>query len=158
MIFSILYHLLTREIVYYTRLSAGYFFLYLLSFLDVRVLDKYLRITIDEKFITPNSLPFWQHYEVHLPHLAKLAKRLYSIPATSCDVERDFSAAGVLVNERRSSLNRETVENVFCFALGAESINEKSKSFFQCNVHFFLVLDIYFCWFYLLIVSSLLYL
>ena len=83
-----------------------------MSFLHIYLIDKYVRTTIDEKFKRPNPLSFWQHHEVHLPHLAKLAKRLYLIPATLCGVERQFNAAGVLANERGSSLNRETVEDV----------------------------------------------
>ena len=75
-------------------------------------LNKYLKMSIDDKFKIPNSLPFWQHNEDKLPHLAKLAKRLYSIPATSAGVERQFSTAGLLVNERRASLNPDTVEDV----------------------------------------------
>lgn len=69
-------------------------------------------MTIEEKFKIQNPLPFWQFHEEKLPHLAKLARQLYSIPATSAGVERQFSAAGVLVNERRCSLNPETVEDI----------------------------------------------
>lgn len=75
-------------------------------------LDKYINMVIDDRFRTPNPLPFWQHYEEKLPNLAVLARRLFSIPATSANVERQFSAAGLLVNERRSSLSPETVEDV----------------------------------------------
>jgi hypothetical protein len=55
---------------------------------------------------------FWQYKEDKLPCLAKLAKRLYSIPATSADVERQFSTAGLLVNEKKSSLTPDTVEDI----------------------------------------------
>jgi hypothetical protein len=75
-------------------------------------LEKYLKMIIDDKFKKPDPLPFWQYHEDKLPYLAKLARRLYSVPATSAGVERQFSAAGLLVNERRSSLNPDTVENV----------------------------------------------
>jgi len=52
------------------------------------------------------------HHQDKLPYLSKLARRLFSIPATSAGVERQFSAGGLLINERRSSLNPDTVENV----------------------------------------------
>jgi hypothetical protein len=75
-------------------------------------LNRYLAMVIDNKYKTSNPLPFWEYYQDQFPYLAKLARRLYSIPATSAGVERQFSAAGVLVNERRSSLNPDTVEDV----------------------------------------------
>jgi hypothetical protein len=75
-------------------------------------LEMYLKMTIDDKFKISNPLPFWQCHQENLPNLAKLARRLYSIPATSAGVERQFSAAGIVINERRCSLNPETVEEV----------------------------------------------
>src|ERR1700722_13552286 len=60
-------------------------------------LDKYLKISIDDQFKTSNPLPFWQHYQEQLPYLAKFARRPFSVPATSSCVERQFSAAGVLI-------------------------------------------------------------
>ena len=53
-----------------------------------------------------------QHHQDKLPYLSKLGRRLFSIPATSASVEREFSAGGLLINERRLSLNPDTVENV----------------------------------------------
>jgi hypothetical protein len=75
-------------------------------------LDKYLRMSIGEQYKSPNPLIFWQSHQDKLPYLSKLARRLFSIPATSAGVERQFSAGGLLINERRSSLNPDTVENV----------------------------------------------
>lgn len=75
-------------------------------------LDKYLKMPIDDKFKVANPLVFWQNHQDKLPYLAKLARRIYSIPATSAGVERQFSSAGFLINERRSSLNPETIEDV----------------------------------------------
>jgi hypothetical protein len=47
-----------------------------------------------------------------VPHLAKLARRLYSIPATLACVGRQFSAGSLLINERRAALNPNTAEDV----------------------------------------------
>ena len=74
--------------------------------------DRYLKMSIDDKYKTSNPLPFWKFHQDKLPYLAKLARHIYSIPATSAGVERQFSSAGVLVNERRSSLNPDTIEDV----------------------------------------------
>ncbi|CAF3218861.1 unnamed protein product [Rotaria sp. Silwood2] len=75
-------------------------------------LNKYLRMSIDDQYKISNPLFFWQHHQHKLPYLAKLARLLYSIPATSACVEQQFSAGDLLINERRSSLNPDTVQNV----------------------------------------------
>ena len=75
-------------------------------------LGRYLDMSIDEKFRTANPLLFWFYHQDQLLCLAKLARRFYSISATSASVDREFSAAGVLVNERRASLNPDTVEYI----------------------------------------------
>ena len=46
------------------------------------------------------------------PNLSKLARRIYSIPCTSAAVEREFSVAGQIVNQRRSNLDPTTVNNI----------------------------------------------
>ncbi|CAF4400352.1 unnamed protein product, partial [Rotaria sp. Silwood2] len=74
-------------------------------------LNKYLRMSIDDQYKISNPLFFWQHHQHKLPYLAKLARLLYSIPATSACVEQQFSAGDLLINERRSSLNPDTVQN-----------------------------------------------
>lgn len=56
-------------------------------------LDKYLKMPIDDKFKVANPLVFWQNHQDKLPYLAKLARQIYSIPATSAGVERQFSSA-----------------------------------------------------------------
>ena len=71
-------------------------------------------MTIDSQFKKLNPLPVWQYHEVKLPHLVKLAGRLYSVPSTSAGVERQFSAPVL----------------IFC----------------RCNIHFFHVLDLLFCY------------
>ena len=55
-------------------------------------LDKYMKMATDDRLKTSNPLPFWHYYKEKLPNLAKLARRLFSIPATPANVERQFSA------------------------------------------------------------------
>ena len=51
-------------------------------------LYKYVKMAIDGRFKIPYPLPFWQHHQEKLPNLAKLAKRPFSIPVKSTNVER----------------------------------------------------------------------
>ena len=57
-----------------------------------------------------NPLVWWKDNNVRFPSLAKVAKSLLCIPATSAPAERIFSNAGLTVNKLRSSLNPDTVD------------------------------------------------
>ena len=75
-------------------------------------LDKYLRTSIDDQYKVPNLLILRHLCQEKFPYLVKLARRLYSIPATSACVEGQFGASNLLISKRWSSLNPDTVENV----------------------------------------------
>ncbi|CAF1370514.1 unnamed protein product [Adineta ricciae] len=49
-----------------------------------------------------NSLNFWKHNFRLYPRLSKMAKRVFSVLATSTAVEREFSLAGNIVTKKRS--------------------------------------------------------
>ena len=57
-----------------------------------------------------NSLIWWKAHELFYPHLAKLAKRVLAIPASSVPSERIFSLAGNIVNKKRSQLSNDNVD------------------------------------------------
>lgn len=57
-----------------------------------------------------NPLDMWRKRAKEFPYLARLARRVLSIPATQAQSERMFSAAGLTVNKRRGSLDPENVE------------------------------------------------
>ena len=42
----------------------------------------------------------------------RLARWIFSIPATSTNVERQFSGAGLIIQERRTNLNPEQLNNI----------------------------------------------
>lgn len=92
-------------------------------------LERYLKMSIDDQFKLSNPLPFWSHYQDKFPFLSKLARKLFSIPATSAGVERQFSSAGFLINERRASLNPDTVEDIL-FVRSVEKLLIKNPHFF----------------------------
>lgn len=57
-------------------------------------------------------LEWWAHNERKYPRLAKLARRVLAIPASSAAPERNFSRAGYIVSERRNRLAPSNVENI----------------------------------------------
>ncbi len=75
-------------------------------------LDRYLNLEFDKLKLTANSLDFWKEQEEKGPRLSRLARWIFSIPATSTSVERQFSGAGLVIQERRPNLNREQIDNI----------------------------------------------
>ena len=74
--------------------------------------EKYLSMRIDPTLISDNPLVFWKANQKALPLLAKLARTIHCIPATTASVEREFSGGGLVVTERRSSINPKNVNNI----------------------------------------------
>ena len=93
-------------------------------------LDKYLRINIEDSYKQSNPLPFWKHHQHKFPCLSLLARRLFSIPVTSAAVERSFSAAGLAVTERRSSLDPTSVNDIL-FVRSIQYVLEQNPDFFS---------------------------
>ena len=56
-----------------------------------------------------NPLEWWKVNEREFPNIAKLAKRVLCIPATSAPAERLFSHAGLIVSKARAALKPENV-------------------------------------------------
>ncbi|CAN0023281.1 unnamed protein product, partial [Phaeothamnion confervicola] len=59
-----------------------------------------------------NPLLWWREQEMELPNLAKLARRVLCIPATSVPSERLFSVAGRTVTQRQNRLSHESAEGL----------------------------------------------
>jgi len=59
-----------------------------------------------------NVLDFWRLKATQWPHLAKVAQMILAIPATETSLERVFSLAGRTLEDRRSRLNAETVDDL----------------------------------------------
>ncbi|CAF3514778.1 unnamed protein product [Rotaria socialis] len=51
-------------------------------------LNRYLKMSVNDQFKISNPLIAWEHHQNKLPYLSKLARRMYSIPATPAYVER----------------------------------------------------------------------
>ncbi|CAF4892399.1 unnamed protein product [Rotaria sp. Silwood1] len=74
-------------------------------------LSKYLKQRIDINSIKDNPLTFWYENRFIYPILSQLARSIFSIPATTANVERQFSAGGLMVNSRRTRLNPQQINN-----------------------------------------------
>ncbi|CAF4039435.1 unnamed protein product [Rotaria sp. Silwood1] len=75
-------------------------------------LDRYLLLEFDKNKQYTEPLQFWKDYQNQLPFLSKYARSIFSIPATTTNVEREFSTAGYVLNQRRSSLKPEEVDKI----------------------------------------------
>ncbi|CAF3570727.1 unnamed protein product [Rotaria socialis] len=75
-------------------------------------IDRYNALTVEEEYTNP--LTFWQqqHIQLAYPTLYRLAKRTFAVPCSSAAVERQFSAAGQIVTQRRSNIDPSTVNNL----------------------------------------------
>jgi hypothetical protein len=76
--------------------------------------DRYNELYIDDNDQFQNPLNFWKRkdHQMSFPNLSRLALRCFSVPCSSAAVERQFSAAGQLITQRRSSLDPATVNNI----------------------------------------------
>ncbi|CAF1534836.1 unnamed protein product, partial [Didymodactylos carnosus] len=63
-----------------------------------------------EYYRIPNV--FWREQQQNLPILAKIAKSIYVIQASSAESERHFSTGGQIVTQQRSQLDPECVESL----------------------------------------------
>ena len=60
-----------------------------------------------------NVLDFWRENCMKYPNLAKKAKKILAIPATSAAVERFFSKTGYIIRPHRRRMIDRTSENLF---------------------------------------------
>ena len=73
--------------------------------------NKYLKQRIEINSIDDNPLKLWFDHRFIYPVLSKLTRSLYSILANTANIEREFSACGLMVNSRRTRLNPQQVNN-----------------------------------------------
>lgn len=74
-------------------------------------IDQYLACKVS-KDTNLDILKWWKDHEKEYPKLSILCAFYLSIPASSASSEREFSAAGLTINEQRTNLNPETLESI----------------------------------------------
>ncbi|CAF1294249.1 unnamed protein product [Rotaria sordida] len=88
-------------------------------------LDRYLSFKFDKDKETTEALQFWKDQQHQFPFLSKYARSILSIPATTTNVEREFSTAGWILNERRTSLQPDKLENILLVRSAEKYLYEK---------------------------------
>lgn len=74
--------------------------------------DRYLRAEYSGESGMRDLMQWWHCNQRTLPQLAALARTVLCIPATSASSERNFSATGYVMNERRTCLKQESLDNL----------------------------------------------
>lgn len=67
------------------------------------------KITSDPEL---DIMSWWQSKVNEFPKLSQIAFRIHSIPASSIPSERSFSKCGSIINEKRSSLSPDSIEDL----------------------------------------------
>jgi hypothetical protein len=75
-------------------------------------LDRYLLFEYDKTNQKIEPLQFWKNHQRQFPLLSRYARSILSIPATTTNVEREFSTAGWILNERRTNLQPDKLDNI----------------------------------------------
>ena len=82
-----------------------------------------------------NIVEFWTQSKNLFPRLHSVFLKLCCVPASSAASERDFSAAGFILNNRRSSLDPKIVKDLMLIAceIFANSISIVCQTFVLCR-------------------------
>jgi hypothetical protein len=72
--------------------------------------ENYLNCQLSFENESETILEWWRRNELYFPRLARVAKKLLAIPASSVSSERVFSLAGNIVNKKRSRLSATNVD------------------------------------------------
>ncbi len=65
---------------------------------------------------------FWLEHKKPLPNLFRLALRLFSIPATTADIERFFSITGNINSKTRANMSNELLEMLALLKVNIELV------------------------------------
>jgi hypothetical protein len=77
-------------------------------------LDRWLLEPAEIPGTLPNVTAYWRAKSVCYPQLSHMALDLLSIPPTSCEAERVFSSAQLLIHDRRTRLKEDIIEASEC--------------------------------------------
>lgn len=72
----------------------------------------YLLLSMHNKIKITNVLTYWKDHSKLMPTLSSLASQVFAIPATSTPSERNFSVAGIIVNQKRTQISPDNLDKV----------------------------------------------
>ena len=76
-------------------------------------LAHYLLWELDHNKQSTEPLTFWKVHQEQFPLLSNVARSILSIPATTANVEGELFSADWTLNERRTSLQPDNLENSY---------------------------------------------
>jgi hypothetical protein len=77
-------------------------------------LDRWLLEPVEPPGKLPDVIAYWRAKSGAYPQLSIMALDVLSIPPTSCEAERIFSSAKLLINDRRTRLKEDIIEASEC--------------------------------------------
>lgn len=72
----------------------------------------YLLLSMHNKIKITNVLIYWKDHSKLMPNLSSVASQVFAIPATSTPSERNFSVAGLIVNQKRTQITPDNLDKV----------------------------------------------
>ncbi len=88
-------------------------------------LDRYLLFEFDKSKKEAEPLEFWKNHSDKFPFLSQYARSILSIPATTTNVEREFSSAGFILNERRTNLQSNKLDEMLLIRSVEKQLHQK---------------------------------
>ena len=88
---------------------------------------KHLELSVQDKSMSP--LDFWYANRYTFPKIYKVIKWLLSVLTTSCASGRCFSTLGHLINDRRSTIGSNIVDDPVSVKFNAEKIPDLKEYF-----------------------------
>jgi hypothetical protein len=85
------------------------------SFLNQQSLNAAVQNEFDQYLVSPSpdgkirTLDYWKHQSVQWPHLGRMARDTFAVPATGAGVERIFSQSGRVASWTRARLQSRTI-------------------------------------------------
>jgi len=90
-----------------------------------RQFEHYLNFLPDLSSADGDILAYWKAHEPSVPDVARLARRILSIPASSASSERLFSAAGRTITPQRTNLSAARAEQLIFVQQNFEAVKDK---------------------------------
>lgn len=96
---------------------------------DIRLeCTQFLQFIEDGTNLQKSTQAFWNEYGFKFPSRCKVARKIFSIPASSAFVERFFSVCGLACHKRSMNMKSETLIEKVMMRVNIDLINCKQQS------------------------------